>query len=174
MERGFKIEKILQSIIGLPSAEVRQAAYELMMARYAGLLALESGNGTERSNSMIDSIVQTVKDTLQNSSTLVHELSGEELAMTVGGTDEDDKEDSPDCFFTPTGNTKIEYSHLWHECASKCHKSLFCYCHNKSNCINRWHRMDEHEELYNQNESNHCGKQKKYSVILKRSTNKTK
>ena len=77
MERGFNIEKILQSIIILPSAEARQAAYELMMTRYMGLLALEPA----------------ICDVIENRSIIIRELSSEELAMAAGGKSEENNKD---------------------------------------------------------------------------------
>ena len=157
MNQDFDIELVLTGIKILPHVEARQAAFMRMLAHHAGVLVLEPDDSK---TNMIDSSIQTVNAVIEKCSNMVHKLKGEELATVAGGKDDGDKEDSPDCFFTPTGNTKKEYSHLWHECASKCHNSLYCYCHNKSNCINRWHRMDEREELYNQNESNHNNKKK--------------
>jgi len=66
-----------------------------------------------------------------------------------------------DCLFSPTGKKKTMNGNEWIECASICRSTAFqCFCHGKSNCVSKWHRTDENQELFSQSISNHAQKLK--------------
>ena len=65
------------------------------------------------------------------------------------------------CYFKPTGKRKIESGFLWMECSSHCGLTPIgfqCFCHGKDQCVNKWHKMDENDELYHQDWGNHRSK----------------
>ena len=71
-----------------------------------------------------------------------------------------------DCLFTPTGNRKTMNGGAWIECSAICRGlNHLCACLGKSKCVDRWHKVDENQELLPLSESNHSLKLKVNNYI---------
>ena len=64
-------------------------------------------------------------------------LDEKQLEEIVGGSD-----NGPNCYFTPTGETRNDGSYLVAKCASNCFGFYhICSCHGEEHCVNKWHRL---------------------------------
>ena len=89
-------------------------------------------------------------------------LDQDDLGNVAGG----EKSSGGRCLFTPTGQVKTIYGQKWAQCNSYC--ALIpgmerCPCHDNSknnNCTDKWHKVDENEELLPREAANHKNKPK--------------
>jgi hypothetical protein len=60
------------------------------------------------------------------------------------------------CFFTPSGDKKVEGGHTWLKCASSC--NTLCECHGCDQCQGKWHKIHDDYWLLPFSYSNHSSK----------------
>ena len=93
---------------------------------------------------------------------LTKELTEEHLEDAAGGAP---GIRDTSCWFTPTGNTKVEGAGFavktyWAECASSCRSLLIskCSCYADDHCVSKWHRITADGILYKPDWWNHQNK----------------